>query len=79
MRPQSPAFSYLLGNDSNYQEEVKTLKRSIGNIPYQSRVVASIRGRTQRLLIDLPENSIGIIDSMSPFNLERSQNYTGRL
>ena len=56
MLPQSPAFTKLRSNASNYQKAMKTIKKELGNIPYISRVIKSICCSSQCLLIDMPEN-----------------------
>ena len=64
----------------NYQDSLAESKKPIVTIPYMSKVIKYICGRTQHLLIDLPDNCVGIFDSQT-LALKDSKNYQtqGRL
>lgn len=53
----------LIGVASKYKEAALEIKLPLGDIPYMSKVIKSIGGSMLRLLIDMPDNCVGIIDN----------------
>ena len=62
MIPQTFEIPLLTSKVSMNQNASSEFKQALGNIPYMSRVIKSICGSTQHLLIDMPKNCVGLID-----------------